>query len=164
MPITDRINAHYKFPFKWYPFQESIVNETGNNPRAGHYIDVGGGKTGVSTAIALWFKISQGTQTLVIMPPILIKMWGRWLDRISPAPTWVAYAGTPKQRAQVRFDADFILMSMQIFKKDYDYVLGMLKGHNLTVIVDEATSIKNVGSDNHKALSHLRVTFCVLMR
>lgn len=149
----EAVTAHYEFPFDFYGFQQGTLNELAPLLRAGYYLDMGTGKTAVSTAAALYKKLTRpSATTLVIMPPILITGWARWLRRIKPPLDVVAYRGTPKERKLIRLRGDFILMSMQIFKKDYARIVAELgtKDADIIVIVDEATSIKNVGSDNHK--------------
>lgn len=149
MTPYESVAAAYELPFPLYPFQVEIVNDLGTKPQGGYWMDPGIGKTATSTVVALYLK----RQTLVVLPPILGVMWCRWLRRIKGV-TATHYAGTPKKRAEMKLDTDFVVMGMQIFKKDFDSVLARMDPE-LTVIVDEATSIKNVGSDNHKAVAHL---------
>lgn len=145
MTPYETVAASYELPFPLYPFQVEIVNDLGNNPQAGYWMDPGIGKTATSTVAALYLK----RQTLVVLPPILGVMWCRWLRRIKGV-TVTHYAGTPKKRAEMKLDTDFVVVGMQTLKKDYDSILERMN-HDLTAIVDEATSIKNVGSDIRQA-------------
>lgn len=107
------------------------------------------GKSITSTVMAL-YKLHQGADiVIVLMPPILIPGWVRSLSAI-PEISVKAYRGTPKERKQIQFDADFVCMSYQIFKLDYERIRAELQGRRVVVVADEATAIKNPGSDNHR--------------
>lgn len=62
----------------------------------------------------------------------------------------MCYRGSKAQRAALSFDADFILMGIQIFKRDYERVVSELSHKRVHVILDEAQCIKDVGTDNYK--------------
>lgn len=156
------LTAHYKLPFKLYSFQQETVNELAWLDKAGYYLDTGCGKTAVATASALVKKIEYGNTTLVLMPPILIKTWSCWLKKIRTLKI-TTYNGTPAERRKVKFRGDFILMSMQIFKKDFDRVFDELYERPLTIIVDEASCIKNTASDNHKKLFKIQQGHSLLL-
>jgi hypothetical protein len=108
------------------------------------------GKTFCATATGLFHKIVYGHQVIVIMPPILIRQWGRWLAEITPAVTVTEYRGTPAQRAKLDLDVDFVLVGIQIFKRDYERFVSHFQGKPYTTIIDEATIVGNIGSDNHQ--------------
>lgn len=94
------------------------------------------GKTCTSTVAAL-FKLIQGAdQVLVHLPPILLAGWSRWLKKI-PELRHMLYRGSPREREALNFDADFILMSTQIFKKDYERLYYELRDKNVVTLVDE---------------------------
>jgi SNF2 family DNA or RNA helicase len=146
MTPYEQVAAEWQLPYVFYPPQQDVVNVLAPVKRAGYWLDVGTGKTGTSTCSALYKR----KQVLVLVPPILGPMWKRWIERI-PGLSATLYGGTPKARAEMKLGDDFIIMSIHIFKRDYDSILERLD-NDLTVIVDECTSIKNVGSDNHKAV------------
>lgn len=150
------VKAHYTLPFELYPKQQDTTNELAPLPKAAYYLDMGTGKTCTSTASALFKRIMHGNVTIVVMPPILINTWRRWLARISPALKITVYRGTPKERKAIRLDGEFILVSMVVFKNDFERIHKALHGRPLTIIVDEATSVKNVGTDNHKRIFELQ--------
>lgn len=144
------VKEQHTFPFNLYDWQDGIVTELAPIQRRGLYAQPGLGKTAISTVIALYQHIVEGYQhTIVLMPPILLLGWYRWLQKISGV-TAVVYWGTPSERKLINLDRDFILMSMQIFKKDIEYLSHVFEHLRVQGIVDEATSIKNVGSDNHR--------------
>jgi SNF2 family DNA or RNA helicase len=147
-------------PFDLYPFQVEAVDKLADLPTQGLWMDAGIGKTATSTAIAL-YKLAKGEveQVLVLVPPILITNWVRWLSKIPHTQT-VAYQGTPVERSTINLKVPtFIVMSLQIFKKDYAHVTKKLT-KPLSIILDEAQSVKNAGnpvikkkaSQNYKAI------------
>ena len=132
--------------------QVGAVETLAHLPRAGLYAEVGTGKTLMATMIALIKRKRHGNKTIVLMPPILLEQWKRWLDSLYGGITSLVYRGTPKQRLKLSFDFDFVLMSIQIFKADYERIFKAYSDRPVTLVVDEAVSIKNPGSQNHKAV------------
>lgn len=149
--IYESIKTKYTLPFEAYPFQVETVDELGVLPRSGMYLDPGTGKSFCATVIALHKKDTRKAQTIVTMPPILLDGWARFLRKI-PGLGVAIYRGTPKQRLGLTLDADFILMSSQIFKIDFDRLDKYFHKKPVTVIVDEASSVKSIASANHKLL------------
>ncbi len=147
------VESKFQMPFPLFPPQVAATNLVAQLPASGLYLDVGVGKTPVAT----WAALFKGRQVLVLVPPILGPMWRRWLLRI-PDITVVLYGGSPKDRSLISLNVDFVIMSMGIFKKDYDSILDRLD-NRLTIIVDEAVSVKNVSSDCHKAVYDLFTRF-----
>lgn len=148
------VDQAYDLPFPLWQLQVDAVNGLAPLPRSGWYAEVGTGKTAMSTVSALYKKIQakgQKTATVVIMPPILLTGWKRWLNKIVGVKS-VIYKGSPAERKEINIHADFILLSLPIFKNDYEYLTKFFAKHydNVIVIVDEADSIKNIQSANHK--------------
>ncbi len=143
------VKEGYGFPFNAREFQEERINRQAPLERTGLYWDVGVGKTFGGTVIALYKKITKGNSTIVLMPPILLKSWLRWLESVKGV-TAVIYRGTPAERKRVPLDRDFTLMTIQVFKNDFDYLIKMFEHRPVTLVVDEATCIKNVASQNYK--------------
>ncbi len=155
MTPYDLVCHHYELPFDLYPFQVADVNELAPLGQSGAYLEPGLGKTAVSTCCALYKRVvAQVEKVLVIMPPMLVPQWARWIAKIksrSGQPlTVTAYQGTPAARKKLSLDADFVLMGIQIFKKDYERVTEELASHSVHVILDEAHCIKDIGTDNYK--------------
>lgn len=155
----DLVLRHYTFPsrIKWFPQQIQVVNERATGRQGGLWLDMGTGKTLCSTAVALYKKLTSGSVTVVIMPPILIRQWGVWLRSISPALSVVEFRGTPKQRAAMSLDADFVLVGAQIFKKEKARFKSHFANRPTFVIVDEATMVASIRSDIHD----MTYDFCV---
>lgn len=148
-PSYDVVKKHFTLPFELYPFQIDAVNDLAYRPRAGLYLDTGTGKSITSTVMAL-YKLHLGADiVIVLMPPILIPGWVRSLSAI-PEISVKAYRGTPGERKQIQFDASFMCMGYQIFKQDYEHIKAETEGRRVVVVADEATAIKNPGSDNHR--------------
>ena len=151
MAIFDLVRARFSIPFEPRPYQTPVIERLAPLPRAGYYLDVGTGKTFTATISALFKMMNEGRRVMVLMPPILMPMWGRWFSKISGLRV-LSYVGAPKKRRHVSFDnADVVLMPITIFKNDWDEVVARCSG-SWTLIVDEAASIKNVATDNHKAV------------
>lgn len=151
MTPLELVQSHYKFPFEEIkPKQIETVNELAPLQTQGHYLDVGAGKTFTSTACALFHRISTGAQIIVIMPPVLIPQWAAWLKKIKPPLTHIQYRGTPAVRKAMNFDVDVILVGIQIFKKDYERFVNYFNNREVFVIVDEATMVALIDSDQHK--------------
>jgi len=132
-------------------YQVDVVNELAPLERMGIYAEVGTGKTLMATVIALIKNQLYGTQMIVLMPPILIKQWKKWLDSVRGV-TSLMYMGAPKRRAQLNLNVNFVLMSMQVFKNDYEALFAHFKKIKTLMIVDEAVAIKNPGSQNYRSV------------
>lgn len=156
----EQIRKAYKLPFELRPYQWERMNEHGHQDRAGFYWEPGSGKTAGATCWMLYRSMTgAATQWLLLMPPILLRQWARWLESIHDADTKQAlsvtiYRGTPKKRRELSLDTDFILMSPGIFKNDYDYLAQTFNFRDFGGLVDEATSIKNIESGTHKAIKN----------
>jgi SNF2 family DNA or RNA helicase len=152
MTPTEIALANYTLPFKLKPFQVDVVDVLAPLDGSGHYLDMGCGKTACSTVCALYRKAVYHERCVVIMPPILLKQWEEWLKTIKPSVSVVRYAGTPAERKALSLDADFVLVGVQIFKKEYARFVSHFVDKQYVTIVDEATMISGVGSDNHEKI------------
>jgi len=150
MEPYDLVASRYGLPFECYPYQVGAINALAPRQKSGHYLAVGVGKTATSTISALYKReVGEIDQTIVLMPPILLMAWHRWLQSIKGV-TSMIYAGPPKKRANMRFNTQFILMSYDIFKRDFDRIVSEVDGSRTCVIADEATAIKNIESKNYQ--------------
>jgi SNF2 family DNA or RNA helicase len=123
--------------------------------RTGNYLDVGCGKTLVSTLIASYrFKVLGVETWVVTMPPVLVPQWGAWLAQVTRAdgsPLRVTmYRGTPTQRRALELKVDVVLVGIQIFKKDFLRFCTDLDNRVVAISVDEAHSLCNPASQNFK--------------
>lgn len=156
----------FKFPMEPYPFQRAEIDKVAKNQRVGYYWEPGTGKTLASTihalhyftdANAMWGSVNHW---FVVVPPILIPQWDIWLNKITYRRTGeklkvTPYCGTPRQREKINLDTDFLIMSYQILKQDYDYLHESFRDRKYGVLADEATAVKNHESITHKAIAHL---------
>lgn len=159
MTPFETVQRYYSFPARInpHPLQLDAINNLAPLLNSGEFLDMGVGKTFVSTAIGLYHKIVWGHQIIVIMPPILLRQWGRWLAEISPALTVTEYRGTPAQRKAMDLDVDVVLVGIQIFKKEYARFREHFEGKAYSVIIDEATMVGNIESGNHQKVYE----FCI---
>lgn len=148
------VQRHFVLPFPLYPFQVEAVDDLAPLTNSGVYFEPGLGKTATATVCALHHLLHGSDQVVVTMPPIIIPNWARWLRSIRRAdgrPLRVTeYRGTPAKRAAMSLDGDFILMSMDIFKRDNKRLCDDLSSRRIHVILDEAQCIKDVSTGNHK--------------
>lgn len=146
----DEVKAHYTLPFDLYPFQQSVVNTLAGIPRSGFWLDMGTGKT-ICSITATLYKIIRGHVDccIVLMPPILLTNWSRTLDSVKSV-THTVYRGTPKERAALKLDKQFTLMSYQIFCRDFDRLQREFSHRHTNLICDESTMVKNVGTQTYR--------------
>ncbi len=157
MTPTEIALSNYTLPFELKPFQVEVVDDLGPLDEQGHYLDPGTGKTACSTVIALFRKAYYQERCVVIMPPILLKQWETWLKSIKPCLSVVKYAGTPAERKAMNLDADFVLVGIQIFKKEYARFEEFFKDKQYVTIIDEATMLSNIGTGNHEKVHDFTV-------
>lgn len=159
MSPYERVRDRFEFPFELRPYQITEVNQLAQFSRSGFYWEAGSGKTSGATHQALHWNLAYGTeQWLVVMPPILLLQWERWLKSIrhkatGKAPTTTVYTGSPKARESLDLTAEFILISYGLLKNDFDYLHNYFDNKALGIMADEATAIKNQESQTHKAIA-----------
>jgi hypothetical protein len=113
--------------------------------RVGVYLPVGAGKTVIASLVALAYSTEY---VVVILPPILIRQWVKWINAIGNSGGAVAYKGSPKKREQIDLKGNrWWIMSNTIFKNDFQKLFKMVTNHSVTLVVDEAQSIKNTSTD-----------------
>ena len=154
MTPYEAVREEFDFPFELYPFQVDAVNDLAQFDRAGFYWEPGTGKTAGSTHWALSQDVDRW---IVLMPPILLLQWERWLGTIrskrSGGPlSVVVYSGTPAKRAKLDLRARFILTSYGLFKNDFERLHGAVAPVRYGVICDEGHALKNIQSQTHKAV------------
>jgi SNF2 family DNA or RNA helicase len=152
MTPLQTVQTHYRFPdyIIPHPLQVEAINDTADLPNSGQWHCMGTGKTFIATAIGLYHKVMWGHRLVIIMPPILLRQWGRWLAEIQPTLTVAEYRGTPSKRAAINLEVDILLVGIQIFKKEFDRFSAYFEYKLYTVIVDEATMLGNIESDMHR--------------
>lgn len=152
------------FPIDLLSFQKKAVCELGNLSRMGLYLDVGCGKTYTSLAISFLKLLRNECQhVIVVVPPVLLVNWKRNIERV-PHQTSVIYAGNPAQRRKIGLNVQFVVVSLPIFKRDYNVFQSFFSDRSCFVIVDEAQSVKNPGTDNFRKLRDFTIerSICLL--
>lgn len=113
--------------------------------------EVGSGKTVLSTVVALMRGCKH---KLVIVPPILIRPWVKWLNQVSE--NVVQYQGTPTWRSNLDIEnAQWVVASHAIFRMDFKRFKALAKTGDLEVIVDEAHALKSAKSILFKNVKEL---------
>lgn len=100
----------------------------------------------------MYHQIKHGGHTIILMPPVLLRQWYKWLSSIGGIQSVLMYKGTPQQRRQLDLNAQFVLMSMDIFKRDFQRIYDFFEERNCTLIVDEAVCVKNPSTQNHRCV------------
>ncbi len=132
--------------------------------RGGRVVVTGNtGKTLTSLAMAHYKLSASVDTTLVIVPPVLLINWSRNIAKI-PGSTHTVYAGPPAKRKKLDLNVKYIVVGIQIFKRDFDYLSSKLGHKRVFGIVDEAQMLKDPGSDNFKKVRDFFVTqqLCLL--
>jgi SNF2 family DNA or RNA helicase len=144
--ITGYVTKYIPLPLTPRPYQVQAVNSIGPRQRGAYYFDPGVGKTLAATVDSLFWCRMSGYRVIVTMPPILLDQWYRWLSSI-PTVKAGLYRGSPASRSAMNLDVDYLLMTMQVFKKDFQRLDRDLGG-KVMLIIDEATCVANASSDN----------------
>ena len=135
-------------PFKLHDWQWEDVLAAQAFDRVALFLPVGSGKTVIATLTALGWN---DPHVVVILPPILIAQWVKWLNAIPNSGGALAYKGTPKQRHDLPVENyKWLVMSLDIFKIDFELLDSYYFGKGVTTIVDEAQSLKNSSSKSFK--------------
>lgn len=149
------VMLRHHFPFQMAQIQVDDAVKLAAWGRALADLPVGYGKTCIATAAAL---MRQPETTVVILPPILIVQWGKWLRGIPNMGAIVEYVGSPEQRAAIPVKgARWLIMSYGIFKNDYARLRHDLKDSVVLSLVDEAHAIKSYKSVLHKKITEFSV-------
>lgn len=152
--VFTSLNEHFTFPFEPYDYQVQAVADALEYDSVLLPLKVGRGKTALATWIGLWHSIHSGVHRLVlIVPASLVIQWTRWLESIrfsnGDKLDVLAYQGSPKKRESMDFDCDCIVMSHQIFVRDYRSRIGLELSWdpNIFVIYDESQDgLRKVGN------------------
>ena len=144
MEIFDRLNMEFSLPFQPYDYQKRVIEEASKFDKVLLPLRVGAGKTQISTWLGLFLSMEKGVERLMFLVPApLVTQWVRWLTKVKfkdgdPLDV-LAYQGTPKQRKKMDFDHDCVVMSHQIFVKDYSRISSEIgKDQNTFVVYDES--------------------------
>lgn len=141
MGVADQVLKHVKLPFpgKLHEYQLEDLDFLPMLTNCAFYWDLGLGKS-VAAAITGGYKLlrDEAEVVIVLAPASLGQQWYEMLNKMGFATLW--YAGLPNKRMRTKIDHDFVVMSYEIFQKDYDRLKLLKKPY---FIVDEATILCN---------------------
>lgn len=147
-PLPTRPDGKPIIPFDW---QQEDFNTLIQWDRIGMFLPVGSGKTLMLTLLMLAWGLQYN---VVILPPILIRQWVKWINGIKNAGGAAAYKGVPKKRAEIDLlKYRWWIMSYGIFKNDFNKLMKLLSHRKYALAVDEAQNIKNSQSQLHQLVA-----------
>ncbi len=143
--VFEDLNKEFILPFQPYPFQEAALNEAVSYDSLLLPLQVGRGKTAMATWLGLWHSLHNGIKRLLFLVPApIVVQWGDWLKSIrfidGVGLDVVVYEGSVAKRKTLNFDHDCIVMSHQIFLKDFFKKIApaMSRDPNVFVVYDES--------------------------
>lgn len=148
---------HYKLKeragYDLAPLQYEDLHKASCWDRVKWFYDVGVGKTVCSTVHA-W--MGGHSCHVVLVPPVLIRQWAKWLRRVDPDCTVLEYRGTPAQRKAMKLvGPKWIIMSYAIFRGDFDRIFRELGRERPHLIVDECHHAKSSTSQLFRRINTL---------
>lgn len=154
-----QLKQNYPLPFTLLETQEQDILNLLKLPKALLDLPVGYGKTVIATYVALGHDCDR---ILVVMPPILIRQWTRWIDSIPNSGEPLGYAGTPVERKEFQPEGKrWLMCSYQILHRDFQRIKGWLaRGQKSAVVVDECQNLKNSGSNLFRHIKELSNDYC----
>lgn len=155
MKPSELILQHVTLPFEGelHSYQKEDIDRLSQVESCGLFLDLGLGKTVVASLIGAYKLLTEDFYSChVLCPDALVVQWVGTLKKMGLRVA--AYRGTPKQREKIDLDQDFLVMSYQIFQRDYD----KLKDIDAYYIIDEATVMCNQSNLLYKMLEGGEVT------
>jgi SNF2 family DNA or RNA helicase len=140
-------NAGIRLPFdgNLHEFQIEDLNKFGRRKKCGYFYDIGMGKTVTGALTAGYHLLNGFDRAMVICPASLIVQWTEALKKMNFDA--VAYRGAPEERKRIGFDHDFMVMSFEIFIRDYNRIRDL---KSVYFVIDEATILSNSQNKFHK--------------
>lgn len=145
MTVFETLKKHFIFPFEPYQYQHKALESSVVFDKLLFPLKVGRGKTPLSTWRAFYDSIVNDVEHIIfLVPASLVIQWSRWLGQIKFIDgsdlDVCSYMGTPKKRARMDVaGADCIVMSHQIFVKDYDKLRKTFMANSkVHVVYDES--------------------------
>lgn len=148
------LKTKHSLPFSLLDSQEEDIKALLAMPKALMDLPVGYGKTVIATYTALGHECDR---ILVLVPPILITQWVRWLCSVGSVGNVLGYVGPIKERGLFAIEsAKWIVTSYGLFKNDHVKLSNWLfNGNNPSVIVDECQNLKSSGSKLYRGVKYL---------
>jgi SNF2 family DNA or RNA helicase len=140
----DQVLAAHPLPFTLSEIQIEDINRMAALGRCLGDEPVGSGKTVMGTYAAL---MHEPDVVVVLVPPILIAQWCRWLRELKDVGPVLAYEGGPAARKLFKLvQYRWIVVSYGMFRNDFERFMSDLSGRRAYLIVDEAQNTKNHNS------------------
>lgn len=154
------LKEKYPLPFTLLDSQEEDISRLLTMPKALMDLPVGYGKTVIATYTALGHECDR---ILILVPPILIKQWARWLKAIPSAGEVLGYEGSIKNRKEFQIqNYRWLVASYVVYKNDETrLVQWLVAGNNPAIIVDECQNLKNSSSKLYRAVKRASDNFKV---
>lgn len=134
---------HDGTPATFEPMQIEDIKQLAEWGRGLGDLPVGYGKTGIGTYVAL---MRENALNIILVPPILIVQWVKWLNSVPGIGRALAYTGSPAHRKKLPIeDVDWLVMSYQVFNNDQDRLRRACAGASVLLFVDEAQNLKGRG-------------------
>ena len=143
--ILDEVLKLVRLPFsgKLREYQVTDILAAYEADCFGGYEDTGLGKTTIASLAGCCKVVSgKADKCYVLCPAALITQWHKVLTLIGV--DVLSYVGDPDVRAELSFkDYDFVIMSYEIYRIDYNKIIKEWEGSRVYYIVDEATVLCN---------------------
>lgn len=144
----EEVLAKHPLPFELIPYQIEDINKLAQYQRSLLDSCVGSGKTVESTLLAL---MKESPAVIVLVPPILIDQWTKWLNSLNVGKV-LAYEGSPEKRRKMSLDVRWLITSYGLFKNDFDRLVKYFENIEVFTLVDEAQCIKSAETKIHRAV------------
>lgn len=143
-PLTlEQVIDSYPLPFELEQMQKEDIVKAAGWRRALLDLPVGYGKTVILTCVSLML---QPETTIVLVPPILIVQWVKWINSIPGAGRAIAYTGSPTHRQGLPVAGTaWLIMSYQVFLNDMERLRKTLASREVLTMVDECQNLKGRG-------------------
>lgn len=147
--VAEILQAGIRLPFdgSLHQFQLEDINKRARKKCCGFFWDIGLGKTTAGALTAAYHLLHGFDRAYFVCPASLLEQWYETLVKMNFDTQ--LYAGTPNERKTMHFDHDAIVMSFEIFQKDFQRV----KQYPGFYVVDEATILSNPGNLFYKMMN-----------
>jgi hypothetical protein len=154
--VLEHFKLQERAGYNLAPLQLEDLTTAGNWDRLKWFYEVGVGKTVCSTVHAMMMGMPLN---IIIVPPILIPQWGKWLRRVDPESVVLEYCGPPSKRKLMQpAKAKWIIVSHAIYRDDFERLFKDLAKLHPHVIVDEAHALKSAQSQLFRKVNTMTQT------
>ncbi len=151
--VFDILSEEFILPFPAYDYQRTALTKSIVFDKLLFPLKVGRGKTAMATWRALWDSLAHGVEQIIfLVPATLVVQWSRWLSSIKFSDgsdlDVLTYQAPPAKRAVMDLKGvDIVVMSHQIFVKDYLRISKATQRKKVHVVYDESQDgLRKVGN------------------